>query len=114
MPYIAINTSIEISDAQKEKIKTEVGKLITIIPGKTEANTMVDFCECRTIFKAGEKVDGAMIELRLWRKAEFEDKKKFVETLFKFLQGELGLKPENMYLNILEFEAWGSGGTLKI
>ena len=113
MPYIAINTSLKLSDAQKEKIKTELGRLISIIPNKTEATTMVDFSDGRTIYKAGEKIDGAMIELRLWRKSEFEDKKKFVEETFQLLTRELGLKQENMSLNVFEFEAWGSGGTLK-
>ena len=113
MPYVAINTSLKLTEAQKEKIKTELGQLITIIPSKTEAVTMVDFSEGRTLYKAGVKIDGAMIDLRLWRKAEIDNKKKFVDETFQLLSRELGLKPENMYMNISEFEEWGSGGILK-
>jgi len=113
MPYIAINTSEKLSDAQKETIKTELGRLITIIPTKTEAGTFVDFSDSRTMYKGGEAISGAFIELRLWRKSEFEPKKQFTEAVFELLSRELGLKKENMYLTIMEFEEWGSAGILK-
>ena len=113
MPYIAINTAQKISDAQKEKIKSELGRLITIIPTKSEAGLLVDFSDSRTIYKAGENVSGAFIEVRLFHKAEFEPKKKLTEEIFEMLTRELGMKKENMYLNIMEFDNWGTGGTFK-
>jgi len=114
MPYIAVNTSEKLSDAQKEKIKAELGRLITIIPTKTEAGTLVDFSDSRTMYKAGENISGAFIELRLWHKSDFESKKQFTEKTFELLSRELGLKTENMYLNIVELDDWGSVGTLKL
>ena len=113
MPYIAINTTQKLSDAQKEKIKTELGRLIAIIPTKTEAGLLVDFSDSRTVYKAGENVPGAFIDLRLFHKSDFEPKKKFTEETFEMFSRELGLKKENMYLTIMEFDNWGSGGTLK-
>jgi phenylpyruvate tautomerase PptA (4-oxalocrotonate tautomerase family) len=113
MPYIAINTSQKLSDAQKEKIKTELGRLITIIPTKAEAGLLVDFSDSRTMYKAGENVSGAFIDVRLFHKSDFEPKKKFTEETFEMLSRELGLKKENMYLTIMEFDNWGSAGTYK-
>ncbi|GHT68665.1 hypothetical protein FACS1894110_16760 [Spirochaetia bacterium] len=40
MPYIAINTSVALSPAQREKVKAELGRLISIIPGKAEAESL--------------------------------------------------------------------------
>ena len=113
MPYVAINTSEKLSGAQKEKIKAELGRLITIIPTKTEAGTLVDFSDSRTIYKGGQNVSGAFIDIRLFHKADFESKKKFTEETFEMLSRELGLKKENMYLSISEFENWGTAGTFK-
>ena len=113
MPYISVNTSEKVSDAQKEKIKSELGRIITLIPTKTEANTLIDISDSRSIYKGGEKVMGAFIELRLFHKFEFDDKKKFAEETFEMLSRELGLKKENMYLNVFELENWGSTGTYK-
>ena len=113
MPYIAINTAQKVSGTQKEKIKAELGRLITIIPTKTEANTLVDFSDSRTFYKGGAEVAGAFIEVRLFHKADFEPKKKLTEEIFEMLTRELGLAKENMYLNIMEFDNWGSAGTFK-
>ena len=113
MPYIAVSTSKKLSDAQKERIKAEFGRLITIIPSKTESTLLIDFSDSRTMYKAGENVSGAFIEMRLFHKSELEAKKQFTEQAFETLSRELGLKKENMYLTIAEFENWGSGGTLK-
>ena len=112
MPYIAVNTSQKLSDAQKEKIKAELGRLIAIIPTKAEAYLMVDFSDGRTFYKAGQKVEGAFIDLRLFHKSDFEPKKKFTEEALEMLSSELGIKTENLYLTIMEFDNWGSGGTL--
>ena len=113
MPYIAINTSQKLSQAQKEKIKTELGRLITIIPTKNEAGLLVDFSDSRTIYKAGAEVSGAFIDVRLFHKSDAEPKKKFTEEAFDMLAKELGLAKDNMYLNIMEFDSWGSGGTFR-
>ena len=113
MPYIAVNTTQKLSDAQKEKIKAELGRIMPIIPTKSEAGLMIDFSDGRTIYKAGEKVEGAFIDLRLLRKAEFEPKKKYTEELFELLSRELGLKKENMYLTAMEFNDWGANGTFR-
>jgi len=113
MPYIAINTTQKLSPAQKEKIKTEVGRLIAIIPTKTEAVTLVDFSDSRTAYKGGIEISGAFIDVRLFGKSDFEPKKKFTEETFKMLSRELGIAKDDMYLNIMEFENWGTDGTLK-
>ena len=113
MPYIAINTTQKLTITQKEKIKTRLGHLITIIPTKAEATTMIDFSDDRTMFKGGENISGAFIELRLFHKADFDTKKQFTEETFELFTRELGITKANMYLNIIELENRGSTGTLK-
>ena len=113
MPYIAINTSLELSDSKKEKIKAELGRIMSIIPTKTEAGLFVDFSDGRTQYKGGIKIDGAFIDLRLFHKSEFEPKKQYASELFNILIQELGLKKEHIYMNISEFENWGSNGEFR-
>ena len=112
MPYVSIKTVKKLDDAQKDKIKAELGRLMPIIPTKTEAGLMVDFSGDHTFYKAGNRVDGAFVELRLYRKSELEPKKKYTAELLKFLCEELGLKKECVYMNIMEFENCGSNGEL--
>jgi len=112
MPYIAINTTEKLSDAQKETVKAELGRLVTIIHGKTEANLFIDISDSRTMYRAGKSISGAFVDLRLWRQSEFEGKKQFTESALEMLSRELGLSKENIWLNIMELDTWGNNGTL--
>jgi phenylpyruvate tautomerase PptA (4-oxalocrotonate tautomerase family) len=113
MPYVAINTVQQLSTVQKEKIKAELGRLICLIPTKNEAGLLVDFSDGRTMYRAGEEVPAAFIDVRLYTKAALEPKKAFTQAAFDLLARELGIKKEHMYLNIIELENWGGGGALK-
>ena len=110
MPYIAINTVQELSAARKEKIKSELGRLMSIIPTKNEAGLLIDFSGGHTFYKAGAKVDGAFIDVRLFHKSELEPKKQYTAEVFSLLSNELGLQKDFMYLNISEYDNWGSRG----
>ena len=112
MPYIAINTTKKLNAGQKTKIKAELGTLMTIIPTKNEAGLMIDFSGDRTFFKAGAEVDGAFIDLRLFGKSEPEPKKKYTAEVLDMISRELGIQKENIYMNISEYDTWGSKGEL--
>jgi phenylpyruvate tautomerase PptA (4-oxalocrotonate tautomerase family) len=112
MPYIAINTSLDVSETQREIIKTELGRLITIIPTKTESGLMIDFSDKKLFYKAGNKVDGVFIDLRLFRNSDFDAKKKFTEELIEMIHQKINVSKENIYLTIMEFDSWGLNGTL--
>ena len=112
MPYIAINTVQELTSAKKEKIKSELGRLMSIIPTKTEAGLLVDFSDRRTMYKGGVSVDGAFVDLRLFGKSELDPKKLYTTEVFDLLSRELGIKKEHIYMNIGEYETWGSNGGL--
>jgi phenylpyruvate tautomerase PptA (4-oxalocrotonate tautomerase family) len=113
MPYIAVNTTEKLSPAQQEAVKNGLGRLINIIPTKTEAGLLVDFSGGRSFYRAGALVKSAYIEVRLYQPSEFEVKKKFTEEVFSLLSRELGIETNNMYLNIIELDHWGGGGTLR-
>ncbi|MDR0524517.1 MAG: hypothetical protein LBG90_01425 [Spirochaetaceae bacterium] len=112
MPYITINTAEEISRPRREKIKTELGRLIALIPLKSEANLLVDFSGGRALYRAGKEVPGAFIEVRLYGKAPLESKKRLTQEIFDLFAVELGFKKDEMYLNILELDTWGTEGVL--
>jgi phenylpyruvate tautomerase PptA (4-oxalocrotonate tautomerase family) len=113
MPYIAINTTETLPVARQEAIKSELGRLISIIPTKAEGGLLIDFSGEHRFYRAGALVKGAYIELRLYRPSPFEAKKQFTEEVFSLLSRELGIEKDHMYLTIVELEHWGLDGTLK-
>ena len=53
-----------------------------------------------------------MIHVNLYKKAEFEDKKKFTEALIKMVSETTRIEPNNIYVTIDEHENWGLNQTL--
>ncbi|WP_010257973.1 phenylpyruvate tautomerase MIF-related protein [Treponema primitia] len=110
MPYVAFNISEKLSETQKEKIKSEVGRLITVIPGKTEADTIVDICDGHSMYKGGKAIPIAYVDIRVYTKADPNGKKQFISNLFILLEKELGINKDNVYMSFLEFDQWGDHG----
>jgi phenylpyruvate tautomerase PptA (4-oxalocrotonate tautomerase family) len=110
MPYVGLNTSEKLSETQKEKLKSEIGRLITVIPGKTEEVTIVDISGGRSMYKGGKAVPCAYVDIRVYTKADPEGKKQFVNGLFVVLDKDLGIPKDNIYMSVLEFEHWGDHG----
>ncbi len=113
MPFIQVNVSQTLEDTQKEQLKARLGEVITLIPGKTEAVTMIDITDSRTIYMNGKPIDGGFIEVRLYGAAEQASKEAMTEAVFAAMEQLLGIKPHNLYLNIFEMNSWGTGGRLK-
>ena len=110
MPYVLMSTSLKLTEEQKDKVKSEFGRLITILPTKAEAGLLVDFADGHTMYRAGEKAPCAFIEIRLFGHSEFEAKRKLTQSVFEMLGKELKLEVPRIYLNILEFDNWGTKG----
>jgi phenylpyruvate tautomerase PptA (4-oxalocrotonate tautomerase family) len=111
MPYISIGTSKELKDRQKEQIKAKMGEAICLIPGKSEAVTMVDISDGRAIYLGGKALDnGAFVEVRLLGKAESKNKEALACAIFGALEETLGTQKDAVYINILEMDCWGLGG----
>jgi phenylpyruvate tautomerase PptA (4-oxalocrotonate tautomerase family) len=114
MPYVSISVSKTLDDSQKDALKSGMGQVITMIPGKTEEVTMVRIEDGCALWKGGSALEsGAFVEVRLYGKAPMADKQRFTEAAFSMLENKAGISPKETYLNILEMDSWGSGGRLK-
>ena len=113
MPYIQISTSNSLLPEQKDEIKNRMGELISLIPGKSEAVTMVGITDNFNLYFGGQTLDnGAFIEVRLFGNAEIKNKESLTTAIFEAMKDLLGTAPENIYLNILEMQNWGTEGKL--
>jgi phenylpyruvate tautomerase PptA (4-oxalocrotonate tautomerase family) len=113
MPYINVNLSKELNPQQKEQLKRKMGEIITLIPGKTEAVTMVDISGGHSLYMRGKALEnGAFVEIRLLGKAELKHKEALTEAVFRSLKELLGSPAEDIYVNVFEFENWGYNGKL--
>ncbi|SHH72660.1 Macrophage migration inhibitory factor (MIF) [Clostridium collagenovorans DSM 3089] len=113
MPYININITNKLNEEEKNTLKSKLGELITIIPGKTEARLMIGINDDYSLYHAGDKKEkAAYIIVQLFKSCDFEYKAKFTEKVFDFLEEEFNIPKANVYLSINEHQCWGSNGTL--
>lgn len=114
MPYIELNVTPMLGGQQKEQIKSKMGETITLIPGKSEAVTMVGINDGRALYLNGRELsNGAFIELRLLGKAERLHKEALTEAIFTVMADMLGMDGRDIYINIIELESWGHNGRLQ-
>ena len=110
MPYISVAISPKLDAAGREKLKTGLGRLITIIPGKTEPDLIVQIQDSGTMYIGGAEVPCAYIDLRVYTKTTEEAEKRFTRETCAFIAREFGVPVEKQYLTILELENWGYDG----
>jgi len=112
MPYVYVTTSKQLTDEKIDRIQKEIGRIISIIPGKTIHNCMTQITgNCKT-FMSGDAVNATFCEVRLFGKAPSDKKREFITELNKVLTDELG-DLGMLYTNIQENFEWGVGPSLK-
>lgn len=110
MPFVNTITNVKISQEKAEILKTKYGKAITLIPTKTESGLMLSFIDDSKMFKAGHETPCAFIELRIYSTTTKDAFNDITVELTKIMNEELGIAAGNVYINLMEFPVWGSGG----
>lgn len=113
MPYMSMSTSKTLSKEQKDRLKSEFGRLVSLIPGKSEGVLMVAVNDGYTMYHKGEEADCIHLDIRLFGNAEASDKERFALELFKVLEAETGVLKDNTIINFLEFTNWASRGMFR-
>ncbi|MGI6665158.1 MAG: hypothetical protein ACOX3W_07085 [Christensenellaceae bacterium] len=114
MPFIQVHTAQKLDSTQKLAIKAGLGEAITLIPNKAEANLMMVISDGVDLyFRGEEKISAAFVDVRLKDETAFDAKAAFTEAVFNLLEKEAGIAKDDTYVNIGEYDAWGSRGVLK-
>ena len=112
MPFISFTTNQKFSLRQENEIVKRTGELITILPGKKEENLMLHIEDNQILYFRGTDVPCMMIEVKLYKNIEFEDKKKFTEELVTMINNITAIEAKDIYVSFDEYPNWGKQGTL--
>ena len=114
MPFVAVSTTVKLQPEQKDAIASELGRIIPLIPGKTEPVLMVDVEDDHVMYFSGKKMSRcAFVDVRCYKTAPFDGNKAFTEAVFKMLKDIVGLEENEVYVSISELPIWGTKGSLK-
>ncbi|MDR2665085.1 MAG: hypothetical protein LBC21_02260 [Oscillospiraceae bacterium] len=114
MPYISVRTSKKLDGGETEALKSAIGKIIEIIPGKAEWGLIVDIESGQDVFFGGVKEPpAAFVDTRVHGACPREKKEEFTRELYAVMHSVAGVAPERVYTNFTEQEAWGAFGELR-
>ena len=107
MPYIHTKTNVAVSAEKEFKLKAELGKAISIIPGKSERWLMLNFTENERMWFAGDDSPCAMLEVELFGGTSDSVYDSLTEKLTEIVSDELGISPSRVYVKYEEIDHWG-------
>lgn len=112
MPCIQTKTNIKLSEEKESVIRSELGKAIGNIPGKSESWLMLTFeDECRMSFKGDSTTSMAFVEVKIFGKANASAYGKLTGAITGILSRELGIGPGWIYIKYEETPYWGWDGS---
>ena len=110
MPFIDTRVTVKVSDAQKEEIRTELGKLIAIL-NKSEAYLMVSMEDACDLWLGGRKLEkGAYVAVSLYGDAPKEAYDRLTGEICGLLQEKLGIPGNAVYITYHPVSDWGWNG----
>ena len=110
MPFIDSKVTMKISEAQKEEIKSELGRLITTL-NKSETYLMVGIEDAYDLWLGGKKLDrGAYVAVSLYGNAPKEAYDRLTGQICALLEEKLGIPGNAVYVTYHPVNDWGWNG----
>ncbi len=109
MPYLHLNASPALSQADIAALRDEIAALMPILPGKTRENTMIHITGGCAISKGDPDLPAVFIEIRTYKASPEEAKKEFAARLTALVSEKLGVPGGNIYMNIIAMDEWFTG-----
>ncbi len=110
MPFIDCKMNVSITPQQETALKTELGKAITAIPGKSESWLMVNIQpSCALYFRGSKDKPAAMVNVTIYGKAQPSAYSALTQRLDSVLRSVAGI--EEIYVSYAETSNWGYNGS---
>lgn len=111
MPYIESKVTVQLTEVEREYLKTELGKIVDDIPGKSENFLMVGFQDNFPLYFKGKKLDyGAFIEVKLFGSVAEDYLKTVTSEICDLYNSKLHIPPKSIYVKFEEVDNWGWNG----
>lgn len=111
MPFITARVNIPINKEQELKIKTELGKAIELVPGKSEEYLLLNIeDECHMYLRGDGDTSIAYIEAAIWGNEGHFGYDRFTGDVTKIFSEILDIPPDHVYIRYSDIPDWGVGG----
>lgn len=110
MPFIDVKLSKKITEDEKEQLKSDLGKCISVMH-KPESYLMVGISDGYSLYFAGNKLaNGAFVSVSAFGKVNPSDTQKMTENICAILNKRFSVKGSDVYVTYAGVENWGWNG----
>lgn len=110
MPFVEVKANFEIEEAKVLSIKDRLGKLIELLPGKSEKWLMVQVEDNKKIFFDSSADKAILVQVDLYGKSDDKSLNTFTANISEYLESELGVSKKRIYVRYLNTDHWGYDG----
>ncbi len=111
MPFIDNKITLRLTEEQKERIKSRLGKAVSVLH-KGESYLMVGIDDGYDLYFAGKKLEqGAYVSVSLFGKASASDYETMTGEICRILGEELGIPGSAVYVTYHGLADWGWNGS---
>lgn len=111
MPFINVKTSKELTADKIEAVKSELGKAISLIPGKSEAWLMVNISDnCNLYFKGTDSDNTAFVDVSIFGSASKANCESLTGKICEILFDIAGIPSDRVYVKFEFSDLWGYNG----
>ncbi len=110
MPYIDCKISKKLTDEDKEILKAELGKSISLLH-KPESYLMVGIADNYDLYFAGKKLEnGAYVGVKLFGNPSAGDCERMTAAVCNTLKEKFNIPPASVYVTYQGISDWGWNG----
>lgn len=111
MPFLISRVSVPISRKQEFTLKTELGKAIELVPGKSEQYLLLCFEDkCRLWLRGDDTKPIAYIEANIFGNESHAGYAAFTYRVTEIFHEVLDIAPDHVYISYTDIPDWGVGG----
>lgn len=112
MPFVDVKLTRKLNCDEEKAIKTELGKIIEVFPGKSESWLMCSIDADKKIwFRGDNSEDSAFIEVKLFGAVNPEGAEKFTAAICDYFNKFFGIEPSRIYVRFEGGSDWGWNGS---
>lgn len=111
MPYIDVKLSKNIDSQEKLALKSKLGELISVFPGKSENWLMCNIESDKDIyFQGNNSQHSAFVEVKLFGSINKSGADSFTAELCSYLENSIGIPSSRIYIRYSCGTDWGWNG----
>lgn len=110
MPFIDSKITLKLTDEQKEELKSELGRAISLL-NKTESYLMIGISDGYDLFLGGKKLErGAFISVQVFGDINSSQSNKMTAEICNIVSEKLKIPADNVYVTYQGIHNWGWNG----